>query len=1740
MKNWFGKILFLFIVLVTTISLKAQKTLEFKVYTITTTVGDMDGFGTGNSDPLWHFRIEDYTYGNVGLDTIRKPENNCYGTSTEDYVFFSEQYQCDLPAAYQLAWGAYEEDNPGWDAKVGTNFIPFFSASINPNQTTWTTLYSLTDQVTGTTCSGPSVTWGIHIQYRVLGSFSNNVSANFTLNPKNGCAIPHTVFFTDQSTNPDTWFWDFGDGNTSTAQNPIHTYTTIGTFPVSLTITDTITGCTDVHLDTVVVTNPIANFSAPTFFVCRPLTINFTNSSNSSFIPQTFSWDFGDGTTSTVYSPSHVYDSNGTFTVSLTVTDSIGCFHTKTEVNYIQARGPDPDFGISDTNVCVGQQVDFSDSTNSIDPIDVWSWDFGDGNTSSLPNPSHTYTAPGLYYVSLYIAANGCSRTKIDSVLVTSNNVVADFDISDSTGCLVGGNFLVNFTDQSINADTWSWDFGDLATSSLQNPSYSYSSSGILYPTLIIRDTVTGCSDTITDTVHIGGPVANASATPLSGCNPLTSNFSDLSTSPFPLTWDWSFADGSTSALQNPTVTFNFPGIKVNKLVITDSLGCKDSIQNASIQNLVNGFKARISMDDSMVCISQTVQFADSSLYYSPASSWVWDFGDGNTSGIQHPTHIYSAPGKYYVQLIVRNFSCADTVIDSITVFDLQANFSSSVTSGCYPLPVNFTDLSTGDSLITSWSWDFGNGSTATIQNPSYTYDSSGAYTVTLLVSDTNGCSASETDVITVQGAHVKFGKSDSVTCASDSVYFYDSTIAYGAITSRLWDFGDGNTSTAVNPVHKYSNSGFYYVTLTISDVDGCTNTYTDSVIVYGGIIDFDMSDSVLCLPASINFTNQSSGSFGTWLWDFGDGNTDNSYNTNHTYIASLNDSVTLYGYDSFYGCVDSLKKPISAYKLTSTYIINNQTGITFGTCYHDSMSFEVNSISSPHANSGFYWDLGDGNTSTDSLFKHKYTTGGYYQGVYIETDSLGCADTSYFNVVVNQPIIKFDPDEDTGCIPFTVNFTDNSYLVNISPGIGFANYAEYDYGDGNTANSSTIPFNPSHTYTTPGTYQVMYLSGINSNFYNPPNPQCYDTLYTSITVLPTKDTILLDTICESDVYISPSGDTISSLTGTYYDTVPAQNTCDSAIQINLFVRLSIRDTINDTICENDSLQLLSGNWVKIPGFYDDTLTSLLTGCDSILTTNLFVKDTNHVLVFDTICENDTYLLPGGSTVSTAGVYYDTLINISGCDSIITTNLYLNDTSHFTLNDTICSGDTYTLPGGSTVSAGGTYYDTIGKQLTGCDSIITIILFEDTAISVDIYDTICANEFYQLPGGSNVNTTGTYIDILAKQSTGCDSIVITHLQVNDTSVVNINDTICQGQTYTLPGGGTATTTGQYMDTLTRTDNNCDSIVIVDLFVYSVPPVNIDTAICDGDSVLLAGSYRSASGTFSDTLTSALTGCDSVINFNLTVNPNFSKTESMVICAGDSVFLEGAWQKTAGTYNDSLLTSTGCDSILQTILYIKDSSHNKVYDTICQGQSIFLGGANQTTAGNYFDTLVNAYGCDSILETELYVSPIPVFTITPDTSITIGDQVPIVVNAGYTYQWSPSTGLSCTKCSSPIATPTQTTTYQVIVSRGGCDSIATITITVQEEAEIFVPTIFSPNGDNNNDIFKVRGAVFTDFKMVVYDRWGEKVFETDNYTIGWDGTFRGKDCMKGAYGYIIEGVDQKGRNFEKKGNITLIR
>ncbi len=240
--------------------------------------------------------------------------------------------------------------------------------------------------------------------------------ADFAVSPTISCAVPSVLFFTDLSSFPDTWFWNFGDGSTSTLQNPVHVYTTAGNYEIKLTVTDTNFGCVDTLSRTVQISTVNAQIGGPIGeFGCGPLTVTFENESTNTGagVLTDYLWDFGDGTSSTEFEPTHVYDEPGIYTVSLTATNSLGCTGTDINTNYVQVIGPDVNFGWDTTFAeCPDLLVSFTDSTIFGAPIVAWDWTFGDGGTSSFQNPEHTYTDYGSFTVALTVSdIDGCSRT---------------------------------------------------------------------------------------------------------------------------------------------------------------------------------------------------------------------------------------------------------------------------------------------------------------------------------------------------------------------------------------------------------------------------------------------------------------------------------------------------------------------------------------------------------------------------------------------------------------------------------------------------------------------------------------------------------------------------------------------------------------------------------------------------------------------------------------------------------------------------------------------------------------------------------------------------------------------------------------------------------------------------------------------------------------------------------------------------------------------------------------------------------------------------------------------------------------------------------------------------------------------------------------------------------------------------------------------------------------------------------
>ena len=580
-----------------------------------------------------------------------------------------------------------------------------------------------------------------------------NPDANFIAPLTSGCP-PLDVSFINISTGANSYIWDFGDGTLSTSPSPTHTYTMPGRYTVTLAAISGTTGaqgtvCIDTLIqDTIIEVFPVpsADFTAfpvaPIQSCQAPTFVSFFDISSGGV--SSWDWDLGDGSSSNASSPSYSYGAPGTYDVTLTVTNAEGCSDAETKASYVEITEPAAAFGASTQSGCVPLTVTFTDSsTSNIDLISNWVWDFGDGTiVTGTPSPTHTYSTPGLYDVSLVIQTqSGCRDTVLydDFVGVGEPRTIVDFISNPPLSCAIDPINFLNLSFPTMNTNFF-WDFGDGGTSTQPSPSYFYQDTGVFDVTLIADNF--GCRDTITkmDVVTIIEPVARFSITPSISCNaPVTVTFNDESI--VPTSWLWDFGDGGTSTLQNPTHTYTNPGQYTVLLTVDNNqTGCSDDFELVfEIRDPLADFSASLTS----ACIGTEISFSNLS---SNADAFFWSFGDGNTSTLSNPTHIYTTPGIYDVELIMYEpTGCSDTLrrTSYITIGDLNLDFSFTLSDTCVPLVADFTDLSTafpGDSSINSWLWDFGDGGSAATPNPVHTYVVEGDYTVSLTVTTDQGC----------------------------------------------------------------------------------------------------------------------------------------------------------------------------------------------------------------------------------------------------------------------------------------------------------------------------------------------------------------------------------------------------------------------------------------------------------------------------------------------------------------------------------------------------------------------------------------------------------------------------------------------------------------------------------------------------------------------------------------------------------------------------------------------------------------------------------------------------------------------------------------------------------------------------------------------------------------------------------------------------------------------------------------
>jgi gliding motility-associated-like protein len=881
-------------------------------------------------------------------------------------------------------------------------------------------------------------------------------SIHATFTSADSVCVNKTISFTCTSNPaPTSVTWDFGDATTSSTLNPVKFYSAPGTYTVKLKAT--FGSCVDSVTKTVVVKpKPTLSFTGNPVVSCQaPLTVNFTNQSGGGF---TYLWDFGDGGTSTQANPSHTYNSNGSYSVTLYVTNSLGCQDTFKRANYVIIRPPQVAINNLPLSGCAPLSTTFITSVNSVEPIITWLWDFGDGTFSNQASPTHTFPI-GSYNIKLTITTSGGCTVVANYTpgVIVSTKPSANFSANPRDVC---AHLPIDFTDLSTGTVTgWQWNFGDGGTSTSQNPTHIYEDTGYFNVRLIISNN--GCNDTIifTNYVHIKPPVANFNAS-FQCSDPKTQVFHDLSIGADE--WNWNFGDGNTTTQQNPTHQYADTGTyDVTLWVRNFTTGC-DYTRHNTVHVVIE--KAKFLATDSVICRNTPITFNSYGNTLTNVASFRWEFGDGTADAGPVATHVYTQAGTYTVSLVVTDVvGCKDTLVKNmyIQVDGPTSNFSINNPGTCLMNTVAFTDssLSDGTHPISSWRWDYGDGVIETLTAPPFqhNYTSPGTYTVSLTVTDSKGCTDTlkMTDAISISKPVAIFTTTDTASCPGKDVHFTNSSS--GPSLNSTWDFGDGSTSASTNPTHVYTTDGVYTVRLYVTDQFGCKDTLVKPAYITIGTphANFSLSDSVAtCPPLFVNFSNASA-NYTTLHWDFGDGTSTNTndpshfYSTPGTYHPKL--IITSPG-----GCVDSIENEIIVRGPIGSFSYGPISGCR---------SLATNFTASTLDRLSFIWDFNDGTVTSnmDSVISHVYTLPGRYVPKMILVDPNGC------QVPINGPDTILVKGVDAA-------FNFNTQAICDSGSVAFANASvgndpitnyEWNFGDGGTASTA----NPSHSYIATGIY---------------------------------------------------------------------------------------------------------------------------------------------------------------------------------------------------------------------------------------------------------------------------------------------------------------------------------------------------------------------------------------------------------------------------------------------------------------------------------------------------------------------------------------------------------------------------------------------------------------------------------------------------------------------------------------------
>ncbi len=577
---------------------------------------------------------------------------------------------------------------------------------------------------------------------------------------------------------------------------------------------------------------PVPTVSVPSFKIhCGNSPVIFNNTSINAI---SYDWDFGilgiSTDTSTIPDPKYTFPDTGSYNVRLIVNKNFSCADTTYTTVTVS---PNAKAAFNFSNACVNNLLPFHDSSTVTGGwISKWFWQFGDGKSDTLQNPSHMYDFANSYNVTLIATSNkGCKDT------VVKTAIAYDLPVPNFNNPVVCNGQPVAFTDSStIKNDTiinWLWDFGDGTNSSSKNPKHGYPIGNVSYNVTLTTGSNHACFGTITKPLTFNPlPLVNFNVG--NDCRNKKVPFTNLSTisKGALVKWQWDFGDFVKDSLKNTQHAYAAAQNYTVKLVAISDFGCKDSLSKT---NTIYP-KPAANFTHNNQCSNYSNSFNDSS-YVSgnDINSWKWNFGDGSTSQVKNPTHIYTTDSTYIASITVTTSKgCIDSIKKNVNVYPApDASFLTTSPKGCIPFNTSFSPLVTKDSIGT-YIWNFGDGSTSTGMHPIHQYKNSGSYSVSLKVISSQGCKDSSTanGMITIY----PLPKADFTLSPEETTLDFPTIVFKDKSTgARQWEWNFGDISPidfTRNPTHNYNDTGFFKIILMAINEFSCTDTASDYVYI--------------------------------------------------------------------------------------------------------------------------------------------------------------------------------------------------------------------------------------------------------------------------------------------------------------------------------------------------------------------------------------------------------------------------------------------------------------------------------------------------------------------------------------------------------------------------------------------------------------------------------------------------------------------------------------------------------------------------------------------------------------------------------------------------------------------------------------------------------------------------------------------------------------------------------------------